>query len=182
MTIHTIDEALAYLSRDPKSVEAECARVVNAEVEQLERIIDDGGDHRLCAKANEAATAEAVLMRKQRNLLAVETRVPTTLEAAGLREEIRSELIREALKSQDELQRLRSMTQCSMGVGNGSGNLHVHGDYESIKAAQRFVFAVERARALVDGWRRGEAGRIAGAATRLCADQLEAALSGKDGK
>lgn len=34
---------------------------------------------------------------------------------------------------------------CSMGVGDGSGNLVVYGTYESIKAAQAFVFRAEDA-------------------------------------
>lgn len=34
---------------------------------------------------------------------------------------------------------------CSMGVGDGTGNLVVYGDYDSIKAAQAFVFRAEDA-------------------------------------
>jgi len=36
------------------------------------------------------------------------------------------------------------MTAVTMGVGSGDGNLFVHGDYESIKAAQALVFRAER--------------------------------------
>lgn len=38
-----------------------------------------------------------------------------------------------------ELSTLRAKTACTMGVGTGDGNLFVHGDYESIKAAQALV-------------------------------------------
>lgn len=38
-----------------------------------------------------------------------------------------------------ELARRRAMTACTMGVGDGSGKLFVHGDYDSIKAAQALV-------------------------------------------
>lgn len=31
---------------------------------------------------------------------------------------------------------------CTMGVGDGSGNLFIHGDYESIKAAQNILLQV----------------------------------------
>lgn len=36
---------------------------------------------------------------------------------------------------------------CTMGVGDGTGNLFVHGDYDSIKAAQRIVLERDRLRA-----------------------------------
>lgn len=41
-----------------------------------------------------------------------------------------------------EIKRMRGTLDlpCSMGVGDGSGQLFVHGDYESIKAAQAIVF------------------------------------------
>ena len=43
-----------------------------------------------------------------------------------------------------EVERLRSMTAMTMGIGRGDGNLFVHGDYDSIKAAQSLVFRAER--------------------------------------
>ena len=43
----------------------------------------------------------------------------------------------EALRA--EVERLKSMTAVTMGVGSGDGNLFVHGDFESIKAAQAIV-------------------------------------------
>ena len=43
----------------------------------------------------------------------------------------------EALRA--EVERLKSMTAVTMGVGSGDGNLFVHGDCESIKAAQAIV-------------------------------------------
>lgn len=36
------------------------------------------------------------------------------------------------------------MTAVTMGVGRGDGNLFVHGDYDSIKAAQALVIRAER--------------------------------------
>lgn len=35
--------------------------------------------------------------------------------------------------------KLRAKTEVSMGVGDGSGKLFVHGDYDSIKAAQAII-------------------------------------------
>ena len=46
-----------------------------------------------------------------------------------------------------EVERLRAITSTCMGVGDGSGNLFVHGDYDSIKAAQAIVFRMERLKA-----------------------------------
>lgn len=45
---------------------------------------------------------------------------------------------------QAEVERLRSMTAMTMGIGRGDGNLFVHGDYDSIKAAQSRLFSAER--------------------------------------
>ena len=60
----------------------------------------------------------------------------------------------EALR--EEVERLKSITAVTMGVGSGDGNLFVHGDWESIKAAQAIVLergalraAVERDEALL---------------------------------
>lgn len=33
--------------------------------------------------------------------------------------------------------------QCSIGVGDGSGNLFVHGSYDSVKAVQRIILRNE---------------------------------------
>ena len=61
----------------------------------------------------------------------------------------------EALKAENgalraEVERLRSMTAMTMGVGSGDGNLFVHGDYESIKAAQAIVLERSALRAEVE--------------------------------
>src|SRR5690606_37177289 len=48
----------------------------------------------------------------------------------------------EALRA--EVERLKSMTAVTMGVGRGDGSLFVHGDYDSIKAAQVLVSRAER--------------------------------------
>jgi len=53
-------------------------------------------------------------------------------------------LYSDAQAIEDERDRLRAMTACTMGVGNGDGKLFVHGDYESIKAAQEII--LERVR------------------------------------
>jgi len=38
---------------------------------------------------------------------------------------------------------LEAQNTCTLGVGDGSGKLFVHGDYESIKAAQAIIFQAE---------------------------------------
>lgn len=54
------------------------------------------------------------------------------------------------LKStQPEITELRAKTAMTMGVGTGNGKLFVHGDYDSIKAAQDIVLAREKLRAIV---------------------------------
>lgn len=49
-----------------------------------------------------------------------------------------------------EVERLKSMTAMTMGVGSGDGNLFVHGDYESIKAAQAIVLERDALQAEVE--------------------------------
>jgi len=44
---------------------------------------------------------------------------------------------------------LERKTSVSMGVGSGDGNLFVHGDYESIKAAQAKILELDRLRAYI---------------------------------
>jgi hypothetical protein len=39
-------------------------------------------------------------------------------------------------------------SRCTMGVGDGAGKLFVHGDYDSIKAAQKIVLERDRYKAL----------------------------------
>ena len=54
-------------------------------------------------------------------------------------------LLRQALEAlRAEVERLRSMTAMTMGVWRGDGNLFVHGDGDSIKAAQALVLRAER--------------------------------------
>lgn len=48
------------------------------------------------------------------------------------------------------LEELKAKTSTCMGVGNGSGNLFVYGDYDSIKAAQRIVLESEKLRAALE--------------------------------
>lgn len=45
-----------------------------------------------------------------------------------------------------ELARLHKMTAMSVGVGDGTGKLFVHGDYDSVKAVQAMVFELEELR------------------------------------
>lgn len=45
---------------------------------------------------------------------------------------------------------LRALTQVKLGVGSGSGNLFVYGDYESVKAAQAIILERDALRARVD--------------------------------
>lgn len=56
-----------------------------------------------------------------------------------------SEALQAEVKTlQAEVERLKSMTAVTMGIGSGDGNLFIHGDYDSIKAAQALVFRAER--------------------------------------
>lgn len=43
----------------------------------------------------------------------------------------------------EDYAKLKEKTQCILGVGDGSGKLFVHGDYDSIKACQRLIDAIE---------------------------------------
>ncbi|MCQ9422694.1 hypothetical protein NRB16_04000 [Pseudomonas sp. LJDD11] len=58
-----------------------------------------------------------------------------------------------AEKLQAEVKRLQAITSTSMGVGNGSGQLIVHGDYDSIKAAQRILWERDDLKTLIDNVR-----------------------------
>lgn len=46
----------------------------------------------------------------------------------------------------DEFESLRTKTSMSLGVGDGTGNLFVHGDYDSIKRMQVLIFEFEKLR------------------------------------
>lgn len=48
-------------------------------------------------------------------------------------------LLDKLIKAASEAESLREKTALQMGVGDGTGNLFVYGDYESIKAAQRGI-------------------------------------------
>lgn len=47
---------------------------------------------------------------------------------------------------QAECESLRAKTSLSLGVGDGTGNLFVHGDYDSIKRVQALIFECEKLR------------------------------------
>lgn len=49
-----------------------------------------------------------------------------------------------------EIEALRAKTAVTMGVGTGDGKLFVHGDYESIKAAQEIVLGRDTLRAEIE--------------------------------
>ncbi len=49
-----------------------------------------------------------------------------------------------------EIEAMRAKTAMTMGVGTGDGKLFVHGDYESIKAAQEIVLERDGLRAEVE--------------------------------
>lgn len=53
-----------------------------------------------------------------------------------------------------EVEWLKSMTAVTMGVGRGDGSLYVHGDYDSIKAAQALVIRAERLEEALEELRR----------------------------
>ncbi|MCF1610139.1 hypothetical protein LQ759_09620 [Serratia marcescens] len=50
-------------------------------------------------------------------------------------------------RTEERIAELESKTAMTMGVGSGNGNLFVHGDYDSIKAAQAIVLENESLRA-----------------------------------
>jgi hypothetical protein len=50
---------------------------------------------------------------------------------------------RVAAEYQERIRQLEAKTQMALGVGDGSGQLFVHGDYESIKATQKIIFDSE---------------------------------------
>lgn len=56
---------------------------------------------------------------------------------------------------QMEIDELRAKTAATCGVGDGSGQLFVHGDYDSIKQVQHLIFEVERLRKEVSVQRAG---------------------------
>ena len=58
--------------------------------------------------------------------------------------------LREIEALRKEVERLKSMPAVTMGVGSGDGNLFVHGDCESIKAAQAIVLERGALRAEVE--------------------------------
>lgn len=47
---------------------------------------------------------------------------------------------------QAEFESLRTKTSMSLGVGDGTGNLFVYGDYDSIKRVQALIFEFEKLR------------------------------------
>ena len=59
------------------------------------------------------------------------------------------------LAREAEVANLRAETSCTLGVGRGDGNLFVHGDFDSIKAAQDFIFRAEKAEMLLRDLRVG---------------------------
>lgn len=61
---------------------------------------------------------------------------------------------------QAERDALRAKTAVTLGVGSGGGSLFVYGDYESIKAAQDFIFRAERAESALEALREQVAGLV----------------------
>ena len=51
-----------------------------------------------------------------------------------------------ALNAKQGIERLASKTTVTMGVSNGAGQLFVHGDYDSIKAAQEIILERDQLR------------------------------------
>jgi len=81
-------------------------------------------------------------------------------------------------KLRKEVERLKSMTAVTMGVGSGGGNLFVHGDYDSIKAAQDIVLERDKLRAELDEWKDvAEAHAVAADEAEDHADELAKALA-----
>ena len=59
-------------------------------------------------------------------------------------------------KLQAKYEELRTKTSVSLGVGDGNGNLFVHGDYESIKRVQALIFECEQLRKDAERYRKQE--------------------------
>ncbi len=68
-------------------------------------------------------------------------------QRAAVDHEAASSLVVELSAARERIAELEAKTSMTMGVGNGDGNLFVHGDYDSIKAAQRIVLDNEELRA-----------------------------------
>ena len=90
-----------------------------------------------------------------------------------------------------EVERLRAERQASLGVGDGSGQLIVHGKYDSIKECQRKLLAGEAAERrvaaaleLAEKWEDKAADSWGedkdDAARQQCCDELRATLTGAD--
>lgn len=60
---------------------------------------------------------------------------------------------------QAECDALRAKTSLSLGVGDGTGNLFVHGDYDSIKRVQALIFECEKLRKDAERYRYLKRGR-----------------------
>ncbi|HAU5716804.1 hypothetical protein PTR13_04030 [Serratia bockelmannii] len=71
--------------------------------------------------------------------------------AAKMRGMLTADAVLELLAERDadkkRIAELEAKTAMTMGVGSGNGNLFVHGDYDSIKAAQAIVLENESLRA-----------------------------------
>jgi len=133
------------------------ARDVAGMVERLRKLAPAGRDFRTTEIHDAIHEAAAMLAALEAENAAL--RSPTVpADLAGLCERLASldwspkdgerardpvYLCHEALEAisalEGENRRLRSEVQHVMGVGDGSGQLFVHGDYESIKAAQAIV-------------------------------------------
>lgn len=101
-------------------------------------------------EARVTSAQHAAMEPTMQDALLIATCDPDTIrELLAERDQLAAEI--EALRA--EVERLRSMTAMTMGVGSGDGNLFVHGDWESIKAAQAIVLERGALRAEVDALR-----------------------------
>lgn len=75
--------------------------------------------------------------------------VDTWKQRADILQAEKDELVASAVALAARIAELEAKTAVSMGVGSGSGRLFVHGDYESIKAAQEKIFRLEAAEARI---------------------------------
>lgn len=104
---------------------ANVARAVEKWRESVDRAFDDIRELRHEVAAKDAEIEDLVKANEQVQKLA--------LDVLADRDELKA-----------EIESLRAKTAMTMGVGTGDGKLFVHGDYDSVKAAQALVFRAER--------------------------------------
>lgn len=88
-----------------------------------------------------SASLESVIYARDTRIAELECQLQSGFTPEALAQEERAE------NAEQRVAELEAKTAMTMGVGSGNGNLFVHGDYDSIKAAQAIVLENESLRA-----------------------------------